>query len=169
MESTKACTRCGEVKPLSAFSKHRLSKDGHAWQCKECNAKRAKIWRSTPMGIYTNIRGLQNFRKKKPVIITQEEFIEWYASQEKKCVYCDITESDLSIWVNNFNDHAKRLTVDCKNNDVGYTLDNIVLACECCNMIKTNIITYWEMLEIGQKYIRPKWEALKPKKRSDEE
>jgi len=165
MEPTKTCTKCGEIKTLSAFSKHRLSKDGHAFQCKECNARRAKEWRSTPTGIYTNIKGLQNLRKKKPVIISKQTFIEWYNNEPKICVYCGILEKDLWIWVDNFNDHAKRLTIDCKDNEKGYVLDNIVLACECCNMIKTNILTFSEMQEIGQRFIKPKWEMLKLKGR----
>jgi len=41
---TKACTKCGEVKPLSEFYKRRASEDGHAFICKECTRIRARMW-----------------------------------------------------------------------------------------------------------------------------
>ena len=164
MERMKICTYCDTEKPISSFSKHRLSKDGHAYQCKECNAKRAKIWRRTPAGIYSNIRGGQRYYKKhgtrnhKPVTITQEEFVKWYNAQPKECVYCGIEESNLGIWINNYNRCAKRLTIDCKDNNKGYVLGNIVLSCFICNFIKGNMFSFEEMREIGQKYVRPRWE-----------
>ena len=36
---TKKCNKCGEIKPLTEFSKDKLRKDGHRSQCKGC-AKR---------------------------------------------------------------------------------------------------------------------------------
>jgi hypothetical protein len=36
MESSKKCTKCGEVKPLADFSKRKMSKDGLKSQCKSC-------------------------------------------------------------------------------------------------------------------------------------
>jgi len=160
MESTKKCTRCGEVKPLSAFSKHRLSSDGHAWQCKECNTNRGKEWRKTPSGIYTTLRSGQRFYNKKPVTISRQDFIEWYDGQPKTCTYCRIKEEYLPLVGGSYLGYTDRLTVDCKINDVGYTSENIVLACHRCNFVKSNIFYYEEMIEIGQKYIRPKWEKL---------
>ena len=40
--------------------------------------------------------------------------------------------------------------------DVGYTPDNIAMCCMPCNSVKSNIFTEQEMLEIADKYIKPK-------------
>jgi hypothetical protein len=40
---TKTCSKCGETKPLSEFSKRSRSKDGHAGWCKACS----KVYRAT--------------------------------------------------------------------------------------------------------------------------
>lgn len=160
MEKTKACTKCGETKPLSDFSKHRLSKDGHAYQCKACNAKRSKIWRKTPVGIYTLIKGREGFYKQKPFNLIKEEFVEWYNSQLKQCVYCDIPEEYLYLLQEHYGDITDRLTIDCKDNKTGYQLDNLVLSCNKCNITKNNVLTFDEMMYVGQNFIKPKWQAF---------
>lgn len=166
MERMKVCTHCGEEKPISKFSKHRHSPDGHAYQCKECNAKRAKIWRSTPGGIYQNIKGRTRFYKTnnrehyKPLLISKEDFVEWYTNEPKVCAYCDIPEEKLHLIRSWFDRRVKRLAIDCKDNDKGYTEENMVLACHRCNFIKLNLFSFEEMREIAQKYLKPKWWGL---------
>lgn len=58
--AVKTCTRCGEVRGLSAFSRRTSSRDGHQSQCRECvaavrlerreviNAKRRAKYRNNP-------------------------------------------------------------------------------------------------------------------------
>ena len=38
-EKHKSCFKCGETKPLTAFSKHPKMPDGHVNKCKECNKR----------------------------------------------------------------------------------------------------------------------------------
>jgi len=158
MIEMKACTKCGNEKPLSAFSKHRLSKDGHAYQCKECNAHRAAYWRTTPSGVYTSIKGRLNYYKTKPLIITKEDFMEWYINEVKICAYCDIPEDKLECLGDSYNSKAHRLTVDCVENSMGYVDGNLVLACLRCNSIKSDLFTHEEMRQLAQQFIKPKWE-----------
>lgn len=40
----KVCTKCGEEKPLDAFSKRKLSKDGRMYECKSCICSHKKLW-----------------------------------------------------------------------------------------------------------------------------
>ena len=44
-EPTKTCTKCGETKPLSAFSKHRGRSDGLNSICKKCGRDIARQYR----------------------------------------------------------------------------------------------------------------------------
>ncbi len=162
MERMKNCTHCGELKSISAFSKHCHSPDGHAYQCKECNESRAKIWRLTPAGIYSNLKGRINHREKRSLLFTPEAFVTWYVSQDKRCVYCRLTEEEfLNAFQSHYKRHLTRLTIDRKNNELDYTLDNIALACHRCNSIKSDWFTYEEMREIAEKYIIPRIEEWK--------
>ena len=43
-EPSKCCTKCGELKPLSGFSKHSRAKDGVRSNCKVCSAAQNKAW-----------------------------------------------------------------------------------------------------------------------------
>jgi len=156
---TKQCTLCREVKLLFEFSKHRLSKDGLCYWCKECHRKRSKIFRHTPSGIYTQLKGRNKFYKNKPFNLERDNFLEWYALQERVCIYCEIKEIDLKRIKDCYNNKNTRLSVDCKDNNVGYQMDNLVLACYRCNSIKSNILTFDEMMYVGQNFIKPKWEA----------
>lgn len=40
MVPTKPCNKCGEIKPLDAFTRHKAMRDGHINECKPCVVKR---------------------------------------------------------------------------------------------------------------------------------
>lgn len=167
---TKTCTLCGETKPLEEFTKHRQMKDGYSYWCKTCNNARTKAFRESPSGIYTSLKGRQTYAKThlgkkdrgyhlnpKPITVTREEFISWYNFQLKFCAYCGISEDLLGSTNDKYNDKNKRLSVDCMDNEIGYALGNMVLACSRCNSIKSDFFTHEEMLEIGRLHVAPKW------------
>ena len=43
-ESSKRCAVCGQLRPLTAFSRHCGRKDGLASRCRECNSANGKRW-----------------------------------------------------------------------------------------------------------------------------
>lgn len=45
MEISKKCTKCGTEKALSEFHKHKKTKDGYNWICKDCKRVQAKNYR----------------------------------------------------------------------------------------------------------------------------
>lgn len=71
----KKCFKCGEVKNLSAFYKHKAMSDGHLNKCKECTKEDVKERRRTNPKVqeYDRLRGnrqdpdyLKQYREKYP-------------------------------------------------------------------------------------------------------
>ena len=153
----KACTKCGETKPLTDFGKHSLSKNGINPWCKKCVNASSRKWSKTAAGVYSGIRGRTNYYKRKQVYINKEDFVEWHDSQPRLCDYCEISEGELWILREHYGSVKNRLTVDCMNNALGYSRGNLVLACDKCNQIKNNVLSYSDMKYVGKNFIRPKW------------
>ena len=123
-------------------NKDKITKRVAKWQ-KENRARlnaTIKIWKKkysqTPEGIYKVIR--DNARKKKRKFLSKSDFISWYIIEPKICIYCGIKEG------------KKRLSIDRKDNNKGYLIDNITLACDLCNSVKGADLTYDEMKQVGK-------------------
>lgn len=158
---TKRCSNCKTHLPLSHFGKNKSRKDGLHPECKSCSKKRAQLYCQTPAGIYNTLMGSTRFRNKKPINITREEFVQWYTTQSRICGYCDLTEEDLWILQKQYGNRVKRLTIDSMDNLRGYDVDNLILACIRCNFIKSDLLSYNEMREFAQKYLKPNWLKIK--------
>jgi len=158
MSNMKRCSLCGKELLLSEFSKHNQTKDKLSLWCKKCSNAKARVFRSTPSGVYTQIKGRNKFYQGKPFEITRDEFINWYENTPKKCVYCGLSEEDLPNIDDSYNNKSLRMSIDAIDNDTGYVLGNIVLCCNRCNSIKSDLLSFDEMLEFGKKYIKHHWE-----------
>lgn len=156
----KTCTLCGETKDESGFVKHRQMKDGLSYWCKECTRQKAKAYRETPRGIYTQLKGRSKYYKRHPFNISMGYFLEWYDAQPQVCHYCDLPKKHLKSFMQAYKSRWFRLTIDCKDNEAGYMAGNLVLACDKCNSIKSNILSYEDMKYIGQRFIKPIWVAF---------
>jgi hypothetical protein len=173
MIETKHCSRCGLEKPLTEFSKNKQNHARPKSWCKQCCREVSKNFAKTASGVYSILKGQTNFTTKhqgerdhrgfkrvvrKPLLCTRKEFIKWYEAQPRVCVYCDIHEEDLPLiedtW---FNNKQTRLSIDVVDNTHGYSIDNMVLSCGRCNMIKSDFFTFDEMKEVG-KIIKRHWE-----------
>lgn len=157
MSEIKYCKRCDRILPIENFSKDKKSKDGHAFYCKECASKYGKTYRESAKGVYATLNAGRRFYTNIPVTITQDDFVEWYESVERKCIYCDIPEDKLSIMEEYYNQKHVRLTVDRKDSTLGYDKGNLVLACNLCNLVKQKVLTFDEMRYVGQNFVKPKW------------
>lgn len=89
-----------------------------------------------------------------PLQISREDFCVWYNTQPKVCHYCLIPEQ-LSQ-----DRDRRRLTVDRMNNQLGYQLGNLVLACLKCNILKSDMFTYEEWMDHSTSMLRPKIQIL---------
>lgn len=104
---------------------------------------------------YTNIK--MRADKHGLGLLSKEQFIEWFNSQPKICFYCDIpSEAWETLYYGYHNKFS--MSIDRKSPSLGYVPINMVMACGKCNAVKTDVLTSEEMMEIGQKYLKPKWQ-----------
>lgn len=171
----KKCTCCQNVFPMTseyfALKYHKSrGKSYYEGKCRCCLRdyevnyrknnpgkfkKQDRTYNLTPKGIY---KKLKQSSRGELVVISQEDFVEWYQAQPKKCFYCGIEEKDLPILTDSINSRSKRLSIDKIDSSRKYEKDNLVLCCLRCNLIKGDFFTQSEMVEIGQKYIARRWE-----------
>lgn len=163
---TKFCKKCGQMKTLDRFEFYK-KKGKYVLPCKDCDNLTERIRRSKLSREEKNIRN-EKIRKKyfeqpysykslkrnalvwnRGLFFTQEELYEWIRLQKQECIYCGITPEEIRTSNFHIYDKYKRLTIDRLNNNVGYKLDNIGLACMVCNRTKSNIFTYEQMKEVG--------------------
>jgi len=118
-----------------------------------------KKYRQSPQGIYNALKSGDRFYKNIEMGLSKEGFLDWYINEQKTCAYCSIPEEKLHLLGSYYKEKCGRLTIDRVDNEVGYDEGNLVLSCYRCNFIKADIFSYEEMLEIGRKYLRSKWEG----------
>jgi 5-methylcytosine-specific restriction endonuclease McrA len=166
----KQCSRCKRILSVKNFYHDCHSSDGYKGQCKDCkrtwqqseNGKRSikkycdknrqrlnkylKEYAQTINGIYHYLLHSAK-RRKINFKIKFNDFVKWYNSQSRICIYCKRKESEALKYGKK---KYYKLTIDRKNNDKGYTLNNIVLACYKCNTVKGSDLSFQEMLIIGE-------------------
>lgn len=146
----KKCSKCGEVQVLSQFRKDARNRSGYGATCKACASEYMKTYYSTTSaGIYNRLRDSAS-SQYKPFHISSDEFADWWARQKQECHYC---EQALTLSKSRTHKLTDK-TFDRKNSTKGYILDNIVLSCRRCNLMKGNWLTYQQTLEIAQRYFK---------------
>lgn len=93
---------------------------------------------------------------------TNSQYREWFYEQSGKCHYCsnDVETINKFIKKVGIDKVFRRHQIDRKDSSGDYTLDNLVLACYCCNASKSNIISHKDFLEIAEDYIKTKIESV---------
>ena len=157
------CYGCHEVKPIEEFGFYKKRATGRNRLCKKCaKDKAAQIYEQhrekykiarlkyyyTPRGFYARLKNNAK-RRGTEFNLTQVEFLQWLECQTLSCHYC-------GLLLNENGHRSGSQSIDRKDNSVGYQIDNITLCCNQCNTIKSSLFTEQEMLEIADKYIKPK-------------
>lgn len=138
--------------------KEEYKRRGLAWKLRDPNGfkinqrKADKKFGKTPKGIYRILKQRSKRTKQRSPFqftLSQKNFIDWYLKQKKICIYCGVHEYKID----------KRLEIERKNNNIGYELENMALACENCNGVKGSILTYEEMKIVGEIIMKKRWET----------
>lgn len=120
---------------------------------RETHKEKIILNRSTPNSVYSHIK-YNALKRNIKVLISKEDFLNWYNKQKKVCIYCNRTLEEIKQdEVNNLLKGIKEVRnigVDRKDNNKGYEFDNIDLCCKRCNETKNNNFSYKEMLKIGK-------------------
>lgn len=152
MKITKVCLNC--KKDYEVLYKYRSQKYC-SQKCRISHGKVAGTKHWIQQGAKRKYKGLKS---RNIGVCLQSEFIDWFNKSLRICEYCGIKEEDWSKIIDPKVNIGKRwLTIDRKDNDIGYQIDNISWCCMRCNQVKNSVLTYQEMKEIGIKYIRVKW------------
>lgn len=141
-QSTYLCEMC----LLKCRERNRLNAHKYKW----CDRKKPD-----PLKVRFTSMKQRAKRGKLAFLLSQEEFITWFNSQEKCCCYCGATEQMMS----KSGRKKVSLTVDRKDNGTGYQIDNICLACHRCNKEKSDFFTEAQWMDIATKFIRPRLSA----------
>jgi len=136
---------------------------GKCWRAK--NKERIKIYNKRKSEIYYKenreylIKKTREYSNKHPIQtkyyqicsgakqrninfnIGKKEFINWFNNSKKICEYCKDTFTPKHFY--------DRLSIDRKNTNKGYSIDNICMSCFWCNNIKGIYFSYDEMKKIG--------------------
>lgn len=97
-------------------------------------------------------------RRGKPVDLTFDQFHKIKISE---CYYCKVEYYLYADFCKKLGFKTPYMTVDRMDNKVGYTVENSVPCCFICNRIKSNFFSAEEMKEIGEKFVKPKFETVK--------
>ena len=145
-ERNKEAIRAYQARYRATSTKWRMC--NKLWN--EANPEKQKSYRAkynaSVKGKFTKLK-LRAKAANIPIDIKMDDFIEWCKRPELKCFYCGRGIS--------FAPQQKRLdnlSIDRRDNNKGYALENIVLSCNRCNLIKGSWFTEGQMLEIAHKY-----------------
>jgi len=129
------CSGCNKELVVQASSLKR-----HSGKCMRCTQLKEPY-----KYIYNELKSHR--RNNTSFKLTFEEFLE--IIKEKQCHYCGedlIYEEYSRVW-GKLNSRAHQL--DRKNNDLGYTKENVVTCCWECNRLKSDRFTYEEFLQLS--------------------
>ncbi len=151
---TKKCRGCSEEKTLNLFARDKYKKDGYGTLCKQCKRqreserlnknpelkKRWRLYHYTARGKASST--IRRAKRKGIETLPINELEQVLLSLPMQCHYCD----EQLTW--------ETCQPDRKDANKGYVGDNITLACDRCNRVKTDILTEEQMLEIAHKYFK---------------
>ena len=132
-----SCKKCGTTDTNLRYPSGKMNK------CMDCQR-----W----YNVTVNSKRKRKYKKGPELNITEEEFLNWCNSQERKCDYCGIKEVDLKNagLLSSIGLPVYALGIDRIDSERGYAVDNITFCCYACNKAKGDVYTYDEFKIIGE-------------------
>ena len=142
---TKRCTKCGEIKNISEFSKDKTNKSGLQTYCKSCSTNNVKQWTSSFNGYMNKIYlDLVNNQKKSnnplTINININDLKEQYYKQNGICALSGIRMTmDTYMSKDNHIINKNNMVIDRINNNLGFEKDNIQLVINIAHKMKIDM------------------------------
>lgn len=134
-QKTKKCTSCLEVKTIDSFHKQAGGLHGVQSNCKICESTRNSEYAHSVEGVFSGIYKTQVKASKTrghiPPEYTKQELIDKYSNTE-------LFTNLYTAWVESGYLKGLRPSFDRKNDDLGYSFDNIMLTTWSKNYRKAN-------------------------------
>lgn len=182
---TLVCTLCKTEKDVRQFDVQRNRASGRSSHCKECHKGYYKKRHASGelAGGKSGWNRLRHSAKSRGLVfsIKLSDFSQWWSKTDHVCHYCGSTTDDFilaknaildgqqnlsrfrEIFRNPVHRSVVHLSVDRKDPDVGYELDNLAKACWICNYIKGGILKEVDMLMVAPSIRRSIIEAIQHK------
>lgn len=139
MNKERKCYSCSNTFPLNDkfFYRHKRMSMGFSYECKSCASLRGKKYKDkNKETIKKNNKISSKKRNKNP----NRRFSMYKESAKRRNLDFNITFEDfMDLWENSCfycGSKIDGIGIDRKNNNVGYTVENIVPCCSECNMAK---------------------------------
>ena len=95
----KQCSKCKEIKPLDAFHRTKVKRDGHTCACKVCrNAYARQKHYAGPKRPYAHVSSEQRriYRRLGMHGISNDTYNEMFINQKGKCAICGKLQSEFN-------------------------------------------------------------------------
>lgn len=127
------------------FGKNMTGENNPAWKGGS-KLKKQRYFQNNPHA--TPYNGMRARSKSLGFIFNlhSKDFKEWYYTTPNRCEYC------LRAIVPKSENRMDSLSIDRKDNSLGYILSNLCKTCNRCNTAKGNFFTYEQFKEIALKY-----------------
>jgi hypothetical protein len=122
-------------KSADEFANDKLAKDGKYCYCKACSAKKRREWGKKTKEDTKPLKRFMRARRaaKERNLSWSIELLEYKEILKNCCHYC---QSDIS--------QETGSGLDRKQNDLGYTADNVLTCCGKCNLSRNENFTVEE-------------------------
>ena len=138
IEREKKCSKCKSVKKFTEFVRNIGGKDGLGKVCRPCAKRPPEVIKLRNRKTSVRYSGLKANAKKRGIVVMLT--LDEYSEKVSGCI-CHYCNGPLELAGGG---------LDRIGNEPYYSVANTVPCCVVCNMVKSDVFTYDEMVVLGR-------------------